>query len=388
MRAYILSIGSELIEGHITDTNATFLAQELGSLGIELLHVVQCGDNLERLANVIRLAVSDSDLVICTGGIGPTGDDLTREAIAEVAGETPELDDDLVETLTSYFRGRGIDMPERNKKQAWLIPSATSLPNPVGTAPGWFVDIDETIVIAMPGVPREMFKMWREQAVPRILERSSEAVIKGARLKTLGIGESAAEQELGDLVKQSNPVIATYAKDDGVHVHVTARASSEDEANAILERGKKSVYNILGEYVYAEDDTQLDTAILALARRKGVRIAITDAGGGRYDSILAANPEAWDVLTDAVFVRPDNRTATELAQSLAAADVLSIGIAVSWNDDNGRQITGTIDVAAAGPTELELSSPFRGVLPELQRRSGMVAADLTLKALRQLPDRD
>ncbi len=387
MQAYILSIGSELIEGHITDTNATFLAQELGSLGIELLHVVQCGDNLERLANVIRLAISDSDLVICTGGIGPTGDDLTREAIAAVAGETPEIDDDLVETLVSYFRGRGIDMPERNKKQAWLIPSAKTLPNPVGTAPGWFVDIEDTIVIAMPGVPREMFKMWREQAVPRILERSSQAVIRGCRIKTLGIGESAAEQELGDLVNQPNPVIATYAKDDGVHIHVTARASTEAEANDVLEAGKRAVYDILGQYVYAEDETQLDAAILDLARRKGVKLAITDAGGGRFDSVLAAHPEAWDVLTDAVFVRPDHRTAAELATSLATEDTLSIGIAVTWKDENGRQITGTIDVAAAGPVEMELSSGFRGVLPELQRRSGMVAADLTLKALRQLPDR-
>lgn len=387
MRAYILSIGSELIEGHITDTNATFLAQELGSLGIELLHVIQCGDNLERLVNTIRLAVSDSDLVICTGGIGPTGDDLTREAISEVAGETPELDEDLLVTLTSYFRGRGIDMPERNKKQAWLIPSATSLLNPVGTAPGWLVDIGGTIVIAMPGVPREMFKMWREQAVPRILERSEAAVIRGCRVKTLGIGESAAEQELGALVEQSNPVIATYAKDDGVHVHITARAADETEANRILDEGKRAVYAILGPFIYGEDETQLDDAILNLARQKGVKIAITDAGGGRFDSLIASHPEAWDVLTDAVFVRPDDRTAAELAQELAADDVLSIGISVKWEHVDTRQITGTIDVAAAGATELEQTVQFRGVLPELQRRSGMAAADLTLKALRNLPAR-
>jgi nicotinamide-nucleotide amidase len=387
VRAYILSIGSELIEGHITDTNATFLAQELGSLGIELLHVIQCGDNLERLVNTVRLAVSDSDLVICTGGIGPTGDDLTREAIAEVAGETPEIDAELLVTLTSYFRGRGIDMPERNKKQAWLIPSAKSLPNPVGTAPGWLVDINGTVVIAMPGVPREMFKMWREQAVPRILERSEAGVIRGCRVKTLGIGESAAEQELGNLVEQANPVIATYAKDDGVHVHITARASDEEEALRILEEGKRAVYAILGPFIYGEDETQLDDAILNLARQKGVKLAITDAGGGRFDSLIAAHPEAWDVLTDAVFVRPDERSAQELARELATDDVVSIGISVKWEQVDARQITGTIDVAAAGATELEQTVQFRGVLPELQRRSGMAAADLTLKALRNLPDR-
>jgi hypothetical protein len=279
-----------------------------------------------------------------------------------------------------------MDMPERNKKQAWLIPSATSLPNPVGTAPGWLVQIDGSIVIAMPGVPREMFKMWREQAVPRLLERSEAGVIRGCRIKTLGIGESAAEQELGTLVEQSNPVVATYAKDDGVHVHVTARASDEAEAASILERGKAAVYAVLGEYIYGEDDTQLDDAILSLARRKGVRLAITDSGGGRFDSLVAAHPEAWDVLTDAVFVRPDDRSAAELARDLASSEVLSIGISVKWDHLDTRQISGTIDVAAVGPTELEQSVQFRGVLPELQRRSGMVAADLTLKALRRLPD--
>jgi nicotinamide-nucleotide amidase len=231
-----------------------------------------------------------------------------------------------------------------------------------------------------------MFKMWREQAVPRILERSSAGVIRGCRIKTLGIGESAAEQELGDLVAQENPVIATYAKDDGVHIHVTARSSDEAEAVAILEQGKQAVYDRLGQYVFGEDETELDTAILNLARSKGVKLAITDAGGGRFDSLLAAHPEAWDVLTDAVFVRPDSRTARELADTLAADDVLSIGISVTWTQGEGRQITGTIDVATAGATNAEISSPFRGVLPELQRRSGMVAADLTLKALRQIPD--
>jgi hypothetical protein len=189
------------------------------------------------------------------------------------------------------------------------------------------------------------------------------------------------------LVEQANPVIATYAKDDGVHVHITARASDEEEALRILEEGKRAVYAILGPFIYGEDETQLDDAILNLARQKGVKLAITDAGGGRFDSLIAAHPEAWDVLTDAVFVRPDERSAQELARELATDDVVSIGISVKWEQVDARQITGTIDVAAAGATELEQTVQFRGVLPELQRRSGMAAADLTLKALRNLPDR-
>ncbi|HYO31190.1 MAG TPA: competence/damage-inducible protein A, partial [Thermomicrobiales bacterium] len=135
MRAYILSIGSELIHGHLTDTNATFLAQEMVATGIELLHVVQVGDDLDRLSSALRAAVAEADLVVCTGGVGPTDDDLTREAIAAVVGEEPVVDPSLLETVRGFFVSRGVDMPERNAKQAWLIPSAEPLPNPVGTAP-------------------------------------------------------------------------------------------------------------------------------------------------------------------------------------------------------------------------------------------------------------
>jgi nicotinamide-nucleotide amidase len=172
MRAHIISIGSELLLGHITDTNATFLAQELTAVGIPLVHVTSAGDDRGELLGAIQHALTLTDVVICSGGIGPTDDDLTREVIAEIAGETPTLDPDLFETLKSFFANRGQNMPERNAKQAWTIPSCEVLPNPVGTAPGWMVrpaTMPGKIIIAMPGVPREMYRMWREQALPRIL---------------------------------------------------------------------------------------------------------------------------------------------------------------------------------------------------------------------------
>jgi molybdenum cofactor synthesis domain-containing protein len=130
MRAYVLSIGSELIGGHLTDTNATFLAQELTARGIELLHVIQVGDDLDRLTRTLAFAVAEADLVICTGGIGPTDDDLTREAIAALIGETPTADEEIVASIREFFAQRGLEMPERNAKQAWTIPSAEVLPNP------------------------------------------------------------------------------------------------------------------------------------------------------------------------------------------------------------------------------------------------------------------
>ena len=169
MRAYVLSIGTELVHGRLTDTNATYLAQELLGAGIELLHVVQTGDDLPRLTNVLRNAAADADLIICTGGVGPTADDLTREAIADLVGETPEIDPEILAGIESFFAARGMKMPVQNGKQAWIIPSAVPLDNPVGTAPGWFVRHGTVTIVAMPGVPREMFRMWQEQAFPRIL---------------------------------------------------------------------------------------------------------------------------------------------------------------------------------------------------------------------------
>src|SRR5690606_25896668 len=185
--------------------------------------------------------LTEADVVICTGGVGPTDDDLTREAIALVAGETPEVDPVLLRELRDFFANRGQDMPERNAKQAWMIPSARTLPNPVGTAPGWLVSIDRDglkgSIIAMPGVPREMFRMWREQALPALQEQTGTHAIRSVTLKTLGIGESAAEDRIHDLILRGDPVVATYAKDDGVHVRVTAAAESVDEAERSSNRG-------------------------------------------------------------------------------------------------------------------------------------------------------
>lgn len=384
MRAYILSIGSELILGHLTDTNATFLAQELSTLGIELLHVVQCGDDRARLASTIRNALDDADLVICSGGIGPTGDDLTREAISDVAGETPELDPNLLATLQAFFARRGNEMPERNRKQAWLIPSAQSLANPVGTAPGWFVEIGNRIVVAMPGVPREMFRMWREQVVPRLQKRLPQNVIRTVRIKTIGIGESAAEQELVDLVERPNPVIATYAKDDGVYIHVTGVAATEEDAIALRDLGRSGVYERLGDYIYGEDETSLEAAILARAAAAGFRLLILDAGGGgRFAAMLLAHDGAWGWIERSENVRPAEKSAIELAREAGSTSgVLGIGIRVRHTTTPEGLVEGAIDVATSGPIEREDTFAFRGAYPELQRRSGMVAADVVLRALR------
>src|SRR2546428_2055205 len=167
MKAKILSIATELLLGQIVNTNANSLAQQLPALGLDLYYVSQIGDNLQRLADAVQRGLERSDVIITSGGLGPTEDDLTREAIAEVMGERLEIQPHLEQELRGFFVRRGRTMPQRNVKQATTIPSGTYLPNPVGTAPGWWVEREGKVIVSMPGVPHEMHKMWQEQAQPR-----------------------------------------------------------------------------------------------------------------------------------------------------------------------------------------------------------------------------
>lgn len=293
MKAEIVSVGTELLLGSITDTNATFLAQELSPLGIDLYYVSQVGDNLTRLVEVLDRAWKRSDLTIITGGVGPTDDDMTREAIAAMLGETPTVDEALLEQVESFFRMRGRPVPEKNRKQAWLIPSAQPLLNPIGTAPGWIVERDGRMLASMPGVPREMHRMWREELLPRVRKGLPETTIVSRTLKTIGIGESAAEQQLGELVNANNPTTATYAKDDGVHVRITAKAATEVIAREMIAPVEVDARERLGDTIYGIDDDTLPGSLLRLAAERGLRLATADLNtGARLAALFGDDPAA------------------------------------------------------------------------------------------------
>jgi nicotinamide-nucleotide amidase len=384
MRAYILSIGRELILGHITDTNATFLSQELTILGIELLHVVQVSDDRARISNVIRTALAEADLVICTGGIGPTADDLTREAIADVVGETPEVDAELLATIERFFAARGQTMPDQNKKQAWLIPSAEVLPNPVGTAPGWFVQTDGKIVVSMPGVPREMFRMWSEQVTPRLQELLPNRIVSMVRFKTIGIGESAAEQTLKDLVALENPVVATYAKDDGVHILVAAVANDQGEADTIRDDAAREVEKRLAQYIYATNDTSLADALIQLVRdRSGILGIVDSGGGGRFASLILSSPEAETILARTTSSASENLNASQLAKTATKdAATIGVGVAATYTAAENGLFNAEVTVAIAGDASVEECFPLKARYEEVQRRSGMIAADVLHRYLK------
>jgi nicotinamide-nucleotide amidase len=392
MRAYILSIGSELLLGHITDTNATYLSQHLAANGIELIHVTSTGDDLPELVDTIRSALTKADVVICSGGIGPTDDDLTREAIAEVVGETPSVDPDLLEQLKAFFANRGAAMPARNAKQAWTIPSAEVLPNPVGTAPGWFVTIDgesPRYIVTMPGVPREMFRMWIEQAMPRILERAGNHVIDTLIIKTIGIGESAAEQELHDLIVAGDTIVATYAKDDGVHIMVSAIGDDPAEARARRDRAEAEVDRLLGQYRWGSDLDTLERVLTSSLQQRGKRLAIVERGtGGAFAGLLARDLVSQQILARGTTLpfdpslKEEAAAAQAEADSIAASDgegVIGVGIAFTGEPGDTGVLLGKVALAVSedGKTARLLpTSNQRATLDEVHRRSALHAVDM------------
>lgn len=398
MRACVLSIGSELILGQLTDTNATFLAQELSAAGIDLVHVIQVGDDRLQLADALRHVLRLSDFVICTGGIGPTDDDCTREAIADVVGEAPVIDPDLLTNLRTFFLSRGQEMPERNAKQAWVIPSATVLPNPVGTAPGWMVsthDPEPRHIFAMPGVPREMFRMWREQALPRILEHADQRIIDSTIIKTIGIGESAAEQLLHDLVVAADPVVATYAKDDGVHVRVTAVGTEVNETRQRRDRAVAEVRARLADHIWGADSDTLASVIARGLISHDHRLGIMERGtGGAFGLQLASDLVAGQLVTQGRTLPFDWSLTKAAGDETALADAamaatfagatLGIGLVCTGESDSRGLIAGQLHLAIAGnggePTPLS-ALPLRATLPEVQRRSSLHAMDMLRRHL-------
>ena len=292
MRAEILSCGTELLLGQITDTNATYLAQSLSALGIDLYFVSQVGDNQGRIVDTLRRAWERSDLIIMTGGLGPTEDDLARESISALLGETMQVDPALEAELRRMFATRRSDMPERNVKQATLIPSAKALPNPRGTAPGWWVEKDRRIIVAMPGVPREMYRMWEQEAIPR-LKPYTGGLIFTRILRVSGLGESSVEERLDRFLHGNNPTLATYAKSDAIDVRITAKADTSEEAERLVAEMEMRVRQVLGHYVFGTDKDTLQSVVGDLLLSSNQSLAVMESlTGGLLSSTITDVPKS------------------------------------------------------------------------------------------------
>ncbi len=292
MRAEIISCGTELLLGHITDTNATYLAQSLASLGIDLYFVSQVGDNQGRIVETLRRAWERSDLVIITGGLGPTEDDLARESISAMLGETMQVDPELEAELRAMFAARNMIMPERNIKQATLIPSAQVLRNPRGTAPGWRVEKDGHIIVAMPGVPREMYHMWENEVIPRLAPFAG-GLIFTRILRVWGLGESAVEERLGSVIHSNNPTVATYAKSDAIDVRITAKAETREQAEQQVAEMETQTRLILGHYIFGVDRDTLQSVIGKHLSSRNQWLAVMESiTGGLLSSTITDYPNS------------------------------------------------------------------------------------------------
>ena len=292
MRAEIISIGTELLLGEITDTNASYLASQLPLLGIDLYWVSQVGDNRARLVEVLKRAWQRSDLVLTTGGLGPTEDDLTREAIAEMLGEKLEIEPSLESEIRGFFAQWGMEMPLSNLKQATIIPSAQSIGNAQGTAPGWWVERDGRILVAMPGPPMELQEMWRKAVQPKLWE-GAEAIILSKTFKTLGLSEAAVGELISPLLSSANPTLAVYAKADGIQLRLTAKAESQKQAKKMIARGEVDVRAVLGEYIWGIDNDTLETAVGRLLIERGLSLAVMeDYSGGWLTASITDIPES------------------------------------------------------------------------------------------------
>ncbi|MGB2695420.1 MAG: competence/damage-inducible protein A [Dehalococcoidia bacterium] len=280
MKAEIVSIGTEILLGEILDTNAQYLAAQLPALGIDVYYISKVGDNIERLSETVERARNRSDLVITTGGLGPTEDDLTREAIGRVLGEELRVDAALEQQLRDFFAGRGANMPERNVKQATLVASARALPNPRGTAPGWWVERDGKVIVAMPGPPVEMQRMWEHEVAPELERRRPGAVLVARTLKTAGMGEGHVDELLSPLLKSDNPTIGVYARADGVHLRIAAKAATKEEARLLIEPVEQEVRRLLGPIVWGADDDTLESAVGDLLRQHSLTLATMESCTG------------------------------------------------------------------------------------------------------------
>ncbi len=274
LSAEILSVGSELTVGETRDTNAGDLARDLTARGVAVRRMTALPDELPAVRDAFSAALERSDLVVSTGGLGPTPDDLTREAIAAAVGEVPAVDRALERWLRGLFERRGMGFAEANLKQAWLIPSAMGIPNEHGTAPGWWVDRpDGRIAVALPGPPREMRPMWSGWVVPRLAERGLGRETAVVTLRTTGIGESSLVDLLRPWLEATEePVAATYARADAVDVRIWGGDP------AAVEDAERRIRAILVDKVWATGDTTWPAALAAALTKRDWRLATVEIG--------------------------------------------------------------------------------------------------------------
>ena len=359
MKAEIISIGTELLMGELTDSNAAWIAGRLPALGIQLQWVTIMGDDLPMLADGFRQGIRRSDVVFTTGGLGPTQDDLTREAVAAAFDETPVVQQEVVDRLEAYFQARGTPMPSHNVKQALLIPSARFLPNNNGTAPGWWAEKDGTIIVTMPGPPVEMQAIFQEEVEARLRERVTGQVTITRNVKTMGMSEGAVDEVMSEFFGHENPYLGIYSKADGIHLRVIARAANEAAARGMIVPVEAAIHERLGSYIWGYDDETPEQSLGHSLQARGQTLAVMESctGGFMTNAITEAREagrhfkggivaSGWDSLAamgvPPVILENHGAVSQETANAMAVSALAQLGATY------GIGIAG-----APGPGELD-----------------------------------
>lgn len=295
--AEILCVGTELLLGEVINTNVAYIGKALARLGISVYHTSVVGDNQGRLREAVENALQNADLLILSGGLGPTYDDLTKETVAEALGLPMIRDENILKEIEEYFTSTGRVMPPNNKKQADIPLGAFALPNHTGTAPGIFIEKDKKAVVLLPGPPFELQPMFDEYVFPRLREMSNKILISH-NLHIMGMGESEVETHLFDLMKNSsNPSLAPYAKEGEMRLRVGALAQSEEEGEKMCSEMIETVKNSpVGEYIYATDADNIEKLVVQTLKERKLTIAVAEScTGGMLGKRLTDIPGASSV---------------------------------------------------------------------------------------------
>ena len=382
--AVLLAVGSELTVGETRDTNSGDLARSLAGHGVEVERIAALPDRLAIVVDALRDGLADADLVVTTGGLGPTPDDLTREAICAVVGERPAVDPELERWLRHLFERRGIAYAKTNAKQAWLIPSARPIPNERGTAPGWWVDRpDGGVIVALPGPPAEMSPMWEGWVLPHLAERGlgQERVTQTYRLT--GIGESTVAALLGErLLRAENPVVATYARSDAVDVRISARAEGDRSPSELVDEAAAVVLAAVGKYVWGRDGDTWPGVLGRELSARGWTVALVEAGtGGSTMRLLGDAP--WLVSSRLLAPAETDAPIAALADQARKIAAATVGLAVrAIESDEDTEV----EVAVSGPwgARETRQTAFLGG-SDGRRRAGIAAAAFLNATVRETP---
>ena len=359
MIAEIVCIGTELLLGQIVDTNSSFLSEKLAASGIDLYHKTVVGDNLKRVEEVLKLALSRADVIIASGGLGPTEDDLTRDAISNITASPLRPDTKSLEHIRKIFSIRNIPMSKNNEIQAMFPEGSKILPNSQGTAPGFVKKFNKKIIIALPGVPREFKALVEKEVIPFLCSKlESPALIKSRVLKTIGVSESRLSEILRDIfLSSSNPTLAYLAREAGIELRITAKGKNAEEAGTLISNMEKQVRERVEKFIFGTDDDTLEGVTGKMLREKNLKVAvaesctggliagkITDVPGSSDYFLMGAVTYSNKAKVDILNV-PEKMIIKHGAVSKEVAEAMAIGVREVAGADIGISVTGI-----AGPS--------------------------------------